>query len=116
MNALKIDTTGLRFRVDAVEQKRDMAGNPVLDRETQLPKFTVHLTVRMPDRARPDQWAVTVVGQPKVAVDTYVAMQNVVAYPWAQGDRHGIALRAGSIAPESAVPAQAPSAIRGGER
>ena len=72
MNALKLDTTSLRFRVDAVEQKRDVAGNPVLDRETQQPKFTVHLTVRIPDRARPDQWSVTIVGQPKIAVDQYV--------------------------------------------
>jgi hypothetical protein len=113
MNALKLDMTGLRFRVDAVEQKRDVAGNPVLDRETQQPKFTVHLTVRMPDRPRPDQWSVTVVGQPRIAVDSYVTMHNVVAYPWEQGDRHGIALRADGIAPEGAVPAQA-AATRGG--
>jgi hypothetical protein len=110
MNSLKVETTGMRFRVDAVEQKRDAAGNPVLDRETQQPKFTVHVTVRLPDRARPDQWSVTVVGQPKIAVDSYVTMHNVVAYPWEQGDRHGIALRADGIAPEGAVPAQAPIA------
>jgi len=116
MNALKLDTTILRFRVDAVEQKRDIAGNPVLDRETQQPKFTVHLTVRTPDRARPDQWSVTVVGQPKVAVDQYVTLHNVVAYPWEQGDRHGIALRAEAIAPEGGVPAQPVAAGRGGER
>ena len=102
MNSLKIDTTGLRFRVDAVEQKKDGAGNPVLDKETQQPKFTVHLTVRIPDRVRPDQWAVTIVGQPRIAVDSYVSLRGVVAYPWEQGDRHGIALRAESIAPESA--------------
>jgi hypothetical protein len=116
MNTFKVDTTGLRFRVDAVEQKRDVAGNPALDRESQLPKFTVHLTVRSPDRPRPDQWAVTVVGQPKIAVDSYVTMHDVVAYAWEQGDRHGIALRAEAIAPEGAVPAQPVAAGRGGER
>jgi hypothetical protein len=110
MNWLKVDTTGIRFRVDAVEQKRDGAGNPVLDRETQQPKLTVHVTVRLPDRPRPDQWSVTVVGQPKIAVDSYVTMHNVVAYPWEQGDRHGIALRADAIALEGAVPAQNPTA------
>jgi hypothetical protein len=110
MNSLRVDTTGIRFRVDAVEQKRDGAGNPVLDRETQQPKFTVHVTVRLPDRPRPDQWSVTVVGQPKIAVDSYVTMHNVVAYPWEQGDRHGIALRADAIAAEGAVPAQNPTA------
>ena len=117
MNALKIDTTGLRFRVDAVEQKKDGAGNPVLDKETQQPKFTVHLTVRIPDRVRPDQWAVTVIGPPKIAVDGYATLRNVVAYPWEQGDRHGIALRAESITAENAVPAQQPvvnGAARGG--
>jgi hypothetical protein len=116
MNALKLDTTVLRFRVDAVEPKRDAVGNPVLDRETQQPKFTVHLTVRAPDRARPDQWSVTVVGQPKIAVDQYVTLHNVVAYPWEQGDRHGIALRAEAIAPEGGLPAQAAAAARGGDR
>jgi hypothetical protein len=116
MNALKLDTTGLRARVDAVEQKRDAAGNPVLDRETQLPKFTVHLTVRTPDRVRPDQWSVTVVGQPRIAVDQYVTLHNVVAYPWEQGDRHGIALRAEAIAPEGAAPAQPVAVGRGGDR
>jgi hypothetical protein len=116
MNVLKVDTGGMRFRVDAVEQKRDVAGNPVLDRETQRPKFTVHLTVRIPDRARPDQWSVTIVGQPQIAVDSYVTMHNVVAYPWEQGDRHGIALRADSIVPEGAVPAQAGAAARAGDR
>jgi hypothetical protein len=115
MNSLTVDTSGIRFRVDAVEQKRDAAGNPVLDRETQLPKFTVHLTVRIPDRPRPDQWSVTVVGQPKIAVDSYVTLHNVVAYPWEQGDRHGIALRAEAIAPEGAAPAQPALAGRGGD-
>jgi hypothetical protein len=114
MDAIKVDTAGLRFRVDAVEQKRDLAGNPVLDRETQQPKFTVHVTVRRPERPRPDQWSVTVVGQPKIAIDSYVTMHNVVAYPWEQGDRHGIALRAGGIVPESAVPVQPASAQGGG--
>src|SRR4051812_18693450 len=116
MNALKLDTTSLRFRVDAVEQKGDLAGNPVAGRETPHPKFTVDLTVRTPDRARPDQWSVTVIGQPKIAVDQYVTLHNVVAYPWEQGDRHGIALRAEAIAPEGGVPAQPVAAGRGGER
>jgi len=115
MNALKIDTSGLRFRVDAVEEKKDGAGNPVLDRESRQPKYTVHLTVRIPDRTRPDQWSVTVIGAPRIAVDTYVTLRNVVAYPWEQGDRHGIALRAESVAPESVVPAPAaPAGVRGG--
>jgi hypothetical protein len=116
MNMLKLDTTALRFRVDAVEQKRDTAGNPVLDRETQQPKFTVHLSVRVPNRVRPDQWSVTVIGQPKIAVDQYVVLHNVVAYPWEQGDRHGIALRAEAIAPEGTVSAQPALAGRGGDR
>ena len=81
MNSLRIDTSGLRFRVDAVEQKKDGAGEPILDNETQQAKFTVHLTVRTSDRVRSDQWSVTVIGQPRIAVDSYVALRNVVACP-----------------------------------
>jgi hypothetical protein len=102
MNSFKVDTAGLRFRVDAVEGKTDLGGNPVLDRLTRDPKFAVHLTVRSADRARPDQWTVTVVGQPRIAVDSYVTLAGVVAYPWEQGERHGIALRAESIYAENA--------------
>ncbi len=107
MNSFKIDTAGLRFRVDAVEAKTDLAGSPVLDKASREPKFAVHLTVRAVDRARPDQWTVTVAGQPKITVDSYVTLAGVVAYPWEQGDRHGIALRAESIQPENAPARQA---------
>src|SRR3954453_15635717 len=37
---------------------------------------------------RPPADAVTIVGQPRIAVDLYVTMQNFVAYVWEQGDRH----------------------------
>jgi hypothetical protein len=37
---------------------------------------------------RPPADAVTIVGQPRIAVDSYVTMQNFVAYVWEQGDRH----------------------------
>ena len=99
MDSFKIDVTGLMVRVDGVEGKRDAAGNPVLDKTTREPKFAVHLSVRTPERAKPDLWTVTVVGQPEIAVDSFVTLRNVVAYPWEQNGRHGIALRAESITP-----------------
>jgi hypothetical protein len=110
MDSFKIDMTGLMCRVDGVEAKTDMAGNPVLDKTTREPKFAVHLSVRSPERARPDQWTVTVVGPPKIAVDSFVTLHNVVAYPWEQNGRHGIALRAESItSTQSPQPASQPA-------
>jgi hypothetical protein len=101
MDSFKIDTVGARFRVDGVEGKTDKDGNPVKDVESGVQKFLVQVTVRYPDRMRTDKWMVTVVGQPKIAVDSYVSISNLVAYPWEHMGRHGIALRAESIAPES---------------
>ena len=43
MNSLKVDTVGLRFRVDAMEAKTDLEGWAVLDRASGEPKFTVLL-------------------------------------------------------------------------
>ena len=39
----------------------------------------------------------TVAGEPKIAVDSYVTLTGLVAYPWEQNGKHGVALRAESI-------------------
>jgi hypothetical protein len=70
MYSMKIDIQGLRFRVDGVEVRTDLGGNPVLDKRTREQKFYIHLTVKAADKVRPDQLTVTVVGQPKIAVDS----------------------------------------------
>jgi hypothetical protein len=97
MDAFVVDASTYTFRVDGVEAKSDPDGRPVLDKASGLRKVAVYLTVRRDGRARPDQWTVTVAGEPKIAVDSYVTLSGLVAYPWEQNGRHGIALRAESI-------------------
>lgn len=41
--------------------------------------------------------AVTVAGQPEVAVGSPVVVEDLVAIPWTQGERSGVAYRAGSV-------------------
>lgn len=46
--------------------------------------------------------AVTVAGEPEVKVGEPVAVDGLVAMPWSQGDRSGVAFRAASIRPTGA--------------
>ncbi|VBA62460.1 hypothetical protein LAUMK41_05851 [Mycobacterium attenuatum] len=50
---------------------------------------------------------VTVAGDPKVSVTQAVSVSGLVAIPWAQGDRSGVAFRADAIT--STTPAAAPN-------
>ena len=50
---------------------------------------------------------VTVAGDPKVSVTQAVSVPGLVAIPWAQGDRSGVAFRADAIT--STTPAGAPN-------
>lgn len=110
MEQFKVDTSTVRCRVDGVEGKVDRDGRPVLDKASGLQKFAVHLSVRDEGRARPDQWTVTVAGEPRIAVDSYVTLSGVVAYPWEHEGRHGISLRAEAIVPSQAsMPAVPPA-------
>ena len=104
MEQFKVDTSTARCRVDGIEAKTDRDGRPVLDKASGLQKFVVHLSVRDGDRVRPDQWTVTVAGEPKISVESFVTLHGLVAYPWEHEGRHGISLRA-----EAIVPAQSPA-------
>ncbi|ETZ96800.1 putative regulatory protein [Mycobacterium kansasii 824] len=50
---------------------------------------------------------VTVAGDPKVTVTQLVSVSGLVAIPWAQGDRSGVAFRADAITPTAASSDQA---------
>lgn len=96
MQRFKVNTMGYTFRVDAVEAKKDQHGNQVKDKQG-ADKYVVHLTVREEGRVRPDQWSVTVAGQPRIAVDGYVQLNGVFAVYWERGDMSGVALSAESV-------------------
>ena len=98
-SSFRVDTSDAVIRVDGVEGRTDQDGRPVLDAASGQQKFAVYLSVRHQGRTRPDQWTVTVAGAPKIAVDSIVTVTGLVAFPWEQNGRHGIALRAESIQP-----------------
>ena len=55
---------------------------------------------------------ITVAGDPKVTVTQPVSVSGLVAIPWAQGDRSGVAFRADAIAPTNHAAAPSDQASR----
>ncbi|QUD82950.1 hypothetical protein J8M97_25410 [Gordonia polyisoprenivorans] len=106
---LKIDTTTSRFLVTKnPEPKLSFdTGAPRLDPATGLAQFAVQLLAL--DESGGEILTVTVVGDPKLAVTQAVTVTGLVAIPWSQGDRSGVAFRADSI---TAADATATAAAR----
>jgi hypothetical protein len=94
---LLIDTRQKQFQVTKEAEPRFNRDNgvPRTDRETGEPLFSVQLLAL--DDSGGEVIAVTVAGQPKVTVGAPAAVTDLVAIPWQQGDRSGVAYRAASI-------------------
>lgn len=118
---LKIDTTGVSFICTRAPEQRLAfdTGQPRIDRETGQPLWQVQLMAL--DRSGAEVIAVTVAGDPKVTVAQPVQVDGLVALPWSQDARSGIAYRAdvihasgaplsGVVAPSKSAPSSAPSA------
>ncbi|EUA00734.1 hypothetical protein I547_4477 [Mycobacterium kansasii 824] len=89
-------------------------GAPRIDKETGLVLWQVQLMAL--DQDGGEILAVTVAGEPKVKVGEPVAVDGLVAIPWSQGDRSGVAFRATSIRPagdQSGVLGPRPTAAGG---
>jgi hypothetical protein len=96
---LNIDVSGVQFfctRAAQARTDRD-TGVPRIDRETGLPLW--QLQVAALDATGGEVLAITVVGDPSVNVGQPVTIEGLVAIPWTQGDRSGVAYRATSIRP-----------------
>ena len=98
---LTIDTTNVTFFCTrAAEPRTDReTGAPRIDRETNLPLWQVQLAALDPSGG--EVLAVTVAGQPTVQVGAPVEVKGLVAIPWSQGDRSGVAYRAAELRPLS---------------
>lgn len=94
---LNIDTTGVTFLCTREPQpKTDRAtGAPKVDRETGEAQWQIQLAAL--DSTGGEVLLVTVAGRPDVGVGSPVAVEDLVAIPWSQGDRSGVAYRAGAI-------------------
>ena len=94
---LRIDTAGVSFVCTRTPQQRIAfdSGQPKVDRETGLPLWQVQLMAL--DASGGDVIAVTVAGDPNVTVGQPVQVDALVALPWSQEGRSGIAFRADAI-------------------
>jgi hypothetical protein len=118
---LKIDTTGVSFVCTRSPEQRVAfdTGQPWIDRDTGQPLWQVQVMAL--DGSGAEVIAVTVAGDPRVTVAQPVQVEDLVASPWNQEGRSGVAYRAnairalgapltGVIAPTSSAPASAPPA------
>ena len=94
---LRIDTAGVSFVCTRAPEQRIAfdSGQPKVDRETGLPLWQVQLMAL--DSSGGDVIAVTVAGDPNVTVGQPVQVDSLVALPWNQEGRSGIAFRADAI-------------------
>jgi hypothetical protein len=94
---LKIDISGVQFFCTREAQARTdrETGAPKVDRATGEPQWQVQVAAL--DATGGEVLAVTVAGQPEVTVGAPVAMEGLVAIPWHQGERSGVAYKASSL-------------------
>ncbi len=120
---LKLDTAGVSFICTRAPEQRIAfdTGQPKIDRETGQPLWQVQLMAL--DATGADVIAVTVPGDPNITVGQPALVEGLVALPWAQEGRSGVAFRAdslraggaplaGVVAPSKATPS--PAATPGG--
>ena len=94
---LRIDTTGVTFLCTRVPEQRTNfdTGAPRIDKATGQTLWLVQLIAL--DATGGEVLAVTVVGEPKVTVGQPVSVSGLVALPWSQDGRSGVAYRAEAI-------------------
>ncbi len=94
---LTIDIRGVQFFCTRCAQPRTdrETGAPKIDRETGEAQSQVQVAAL--DASGGEVLAVTVSGHPEVAVGSPVIIEGLVAIPWHQGDRSGVAYKASSI-------------------
>ena len=107
---LKIDTTSVGWMCTKnAEARIDFeSGQPKIDKGSGLPLFSVQLMALDSDGA--EILAVTVAGDPKVTVGQHVTVTGLVALPWNQNGKSGVAYRAEAITTtDSKTPPPPPS-------
>jgi hypothetical protein len=94
---LRIATSGVSFICTRAPEPRIAfdSGQPKVDRDTGLPLWQVQLMAL--DASGGDVIAVTVAGDPRLTVGQPVQVDGLVALPWSQEGRSGIAFRADAI-------------------
>ena len=99
---LRIDTSGTRFIVTRAPEPRlnFETGAPKVDTATGMPMYATQVLAL--DDSGGEVLNVTVAGDPKVTVTQSISVVGLVAIPWVQGDRSGVAFRADALTPATA--------------
>jgi hypothetical protein len=94
---LKVDTAAVSFMCTKDPEPRVdfSSGQPKIDKATGAVLFQVQMMALDSDGG--DVLSVTVAGEPKVSVGQHVNVINLVATPWSQEGRSGVAFRADAI-------------------
>lgn len=94
---LRINTSGVAFTCSkAPEPRTDFgSGQPKIDKATGAVLHQVQVMALDADGG--DVLSVTVAGEPKVTAGQPVTVTNLVATPWSQEGRSGVAFRADAI-------------------
>jgi hypothetical protein len=100
---IKMDTAMIRFMITK-------PGEPKIDRDTREQKIDKttgallwQIQVMALDDTGGEILTVTVDSEPKFNVGEYVQLHDLVAIPWTQGDRSGVAFRAAGMTSVSAA-------------
>lgn len=108
---IKMDTVSVKFMVTR-------PGEAKIDRETQRQRvdratgaLLWQVQVMALDETGGEILTVTTDTEPMVGVGNFVRLDGLVAIPWSQGDRSGVAFRAAGIGPvKGAAPVSASAA------
>ena len=115
---LRIETSDTTFFCTRTPEPRTAfdSGQPKIDHATGLPLWMAQLMAL--DSSGGEVIAVTVAGDPKLTVGQPVQVDGLVALPWSQAGRSGVAFRAEAIratgAPVVATPKPSAAASTAG--
>jgi hypothetical protein len=94
---IKMDTSMIRFMITkpaAAKMDRD-SGQQKIDKATGA--LLWQLQVMALDDTGGEILTVTLDAEPKIGVGEFVQLHDLVAIPWNQGDRNGVAFRAAGM-------------------
>jgi molecular chaperone DnaK (HSP70) len=101
---LLIDTSRVSFTVGREAQpKTDQNGVQRVERNTNIPMWSVQLVAMDDSGAEVITVTVTAPQPPKVATGQPVTPVELQAIPWAQNGRNGVAYRASDLKPANAT-------------
>ena len=94
---IKLDTSAIRFMITkpAVPKMDRNTGQQKVDKLTGALQW--QLQVMGLDETGGEILTVTLDAEPKVGVGEFVQLHDLVAIPWNQGDRNGVAFRAAGM-------------------